>query len=546
MQTVLKVLFFFILVLAVGYGFSWIADRPGDLYLEWQGQRYQTDLIVAITALVALIVLTMVAWWLLRSIWTSPHAMKRYFRARKRDRGYQALSTGLIAAGAGNAVLARRMSSRARGLIRADQEPLIMVLDAQAALIEGRYDEARQLFQKMADDPETRELGLRGLYVEATRLGAHEAARQYAETAAEHAPYLPWAAKATLEHRSRAGHFDDAVRLLDQQRIANVIDRHEADRLKAVLLTAKAESQLEADPAGARDTATKAIKLSKDLVPAAIVAAKAYQREDNLRKAANVLEQAWRQAPHPEVAQLYMRLRSGDSAVDRLKKADKLEALKPNNYYSLLAVAEAALDAGEFSKARQKAEAAARMASRERVYLLLADIEEADTGDQGRVRHWMAHALKAPRDECWIADGQVSDKWMPISPVSGKLDAFEWKMPFGQLEGPVEDGAASPGETALAALPPVTPTLAARQTDNLESEDVVDADGATVPMSPAQARPVVDITPAAAPAVPAAASTEPKAEEKVIEPFFGRPPDDPGVKDPTLQDLEPKTRLKLF
>ncbi len=149
------------------------------------------------------------------------------------------------------------MSARARSLIRADQEPLIRVLDAQAALIEGRHDEARRLFQEMSEDPETRELGLRGLYVEANRLGAHEAARQYAEQAAEVAPYLPWAAKATLEYRCRAGHWDDAIRLLDQQKIAHVMERHEAERLKAVLLTAKAEDQLEAEPAAARDSALK-------------------------------------------------------------------------------------------------------------------------------------------------------------------------------------------------------------------------------------------------------------------------------------------------
>ena len=73
-------------------------------------------------------------------------------------------------------------------------------------------------------------------------------------------------------------------------------------------------------------------------------------------------------------------------------------------------------------------------------FLLLADIEEAETGDQGRVRHWLAQALKAPRDPAWVADGFVSDKWLPISPVTGRLDAFEWKAPFGQIEGPLEDG----------------------------------------------------------------------------------------------------------
>ncbi len=554
MTTILKILFFFGFILALGFGFSWIADRPGEISLIWEGQQYNTDLIVAVTALVALVATLMLLWWLLRTLWTSPHSVRRFFRARKRDRGYQAISTGLIAAGAGNAILARKMSARARGLIRADQEPLIRVLDAQAALIEGRHDEARRLFQEMSEDPETRELGLRGLYVEANRLGAHEAARQYAETAAEAAPYLPWAAKATLEHRCHAGHWDDAIRLLDQQKIAHVLERHEAERLKAVLLTAKAEDQLEADPAGARDSALKALKLAKDLVPAAIVAAKAYMREDNLRKASNTLEQVWKIEPHPEIARAYVRARSGDSAVDRLKKAEKLEALKPNNYESLLAVAEAALDTQDFKKARAKAEAAARIASRERVYLLLADIEEAETGDQGRIRHWMGQALKAPRDPSWVADGHVSERWMPISPVTGHLDAFEWKMPFDQLAGPIEEGKTSQGEIALASLPPVARTETAAKPEPVAEPTrpkVVETKGQVIDgeVSAKSAEPEVPLakpTKQEAAVVDASKESMPAKEPAVVEPFFGRPPDDPGVKDPALAAPEPKTRLKLF
>ncbi|MFN3318467.1 MAG: heme biosynthesis HemY N-terminal domain-containing protein [Allorhizobium sp.] len=554
MTTILKILFFFGFILALGFGFSWVADRPGSISLEWEGQLYNTDLIVAVTALVGLVAVIMVTWWLLRTLWTSPHSVRRFFRARKRDRGYQAISTGLIAAGAGNAILARKMSARARGLIRADQEPLIRVLDAQAALIEGRHDEARRLFQEMSEDPETRELGLRGLYVEANRLGAHEAARQYAETAAEAAPYLPWAAKATLEHRCRAGHWDDAIRLLDQQKIAHVLERHEAERLKAVLLTAKAEDQLEADPAGARDSALKALKLAKDLVPAAIVAAKAYMREDNLRKASNTLEQVWKIEPHPEIARAYVRARSGDSAVDRLKKAEKLEALKPNNYESLLTVAEAALDTQDFKKARAKAEAAARIASRERVYLLLADIEEAETGDQGRIRHWMGQALKAPRDPSWVADGHVSERWMPISQVTGRLDAFEWKTPFDQLAGPIEEGTASQGEKALASLPPVARTETAAKPEPVAEPTrpmVVETKGQVIDgeVSAKSAEPEVPLakpTKQEAAVVDATKESMPAKEPAVVEPFFGRPPDDPGVKDPALAAPEPKTRLKLF
>ncbi|CDZ40055.1 heme biosynthesis protein HemY [Neorhizobium galegae] len=537
-----RLFIFLVVVLALGWGFSWLADRPGLISITWQDHLIETSLMVAATAMVALVGAAMLLWWIVGVIWTSPYSVRRYFRARKRDRGYQALSTGLIAAGAGNALLARKMSLRTRGLISADQEPLIHLLEAQAALIEGKHDEARKKFEQMAEDPETRELGLRGLYMEARRLGANEAARQYAEKAVEHAPYLPWAAQATLESRSQSGRWDDAIRLLDQQRMANILEKPQAERWKAVLLTAKANDRLEGDPKGARDDAMAALKLAKDLVPAAVIAAKAWLREDNVRKAASTLEGVWKLGPHPEIAGAYIRARSGDSTVDRLKRAEKLEAMRPNNIESLLAVAQAALDAQQFKKARAKAEAAARMQPREAVYLLLADIEEAETGDQGRVRHWMAQALRAPRDPAWVADGFVSEKWLPLSPVTGRLDAFEWKAPFDQLEGPVEEGSLA-GDTAIASLPPVREVKPEPRAEEAPKPILVE-----VKPAPQEAKPpekelaVAAKTPAPANVTSKGGKTPENGEEPV--PFFGRPPDDPGVKDPDA--AQPATRLRLF
>jgi len=534
---IIRLLVFIFIILALGYGFSWLADRPGDLSLMWGGELYQTKLIVAASLLIAIIAAVMILWSLVRMIWTSPHSVSRYFRARKRDRGYQALSTGLIAAGAGNALLARKMAARSRGLIRADQEPLISLLEAQAALIEGKHDEARQKFELMANDPETRELGLRGLYLEAKRLGADEAARQYAEQAADKAPYLPWAAQATLEDRSRTGRWDDAIRLLDQQKAAHIIDKDEAHRLRAVLLTARAGDRLDANPAGARDDAMAALKLSDGLVPAALIAAKALFREDKTRKAASVLEDAWKVSPHPEIGRAYVRARSGDSVLDRLKRAEKLESLRPNNVEALLISAQAALDAGDFAVARSKAEAAARMQPREGAFMLLADIEAAETRDQGRARHWLAQALRAPRDPAWMADGFVSDKWLPVSPVTGKLDTFEWKSPFSHLDGPVEEGTLASFESALRDLPPLADLRPAPEIGSAQP-----ARDAPVIAKPGVAKPAV-----AKPSTSLVTVTPPPESPKKPEPrpFFGGAPDDPGVRNAQAEP-GPKTRLKLF
>lgn len=450
-----RVLLFLIAVLVLGLGFAWLAERPGDLLLTVGGYRYEISLMVAAAAIVAIVAAVMIVWWLLRSIWRSPHAVSRYFRARRRDRGYQALSTGMVAAGAGDGGLARRMGRQADKLLDADREPLIHLLDAQGALLEGDHETARDRFETMLDDPELRLLGLRGLYLEAERLDDYDAARHYAARAAETAPQLAWAMDAALEARTQGGDWDGALKLVDAQRPVRRDERETQVRRRAVLLTAKALETLDSDPAAARTAALEANRLQPDFVPAAVTAARALFRLNELRRGAKTLEAAWKRTPHPEIADLYVHARPGDSPADRLHRARKLQSLKPNNAESALAVARAALDAGEFKEARKAVESAIRLAPREGAYLLLGDIEEAETGDQGRVREWLARALRAPSDPAWVADGYVADRWAPISPVTGRFDAFEWRMPVERLGQVVES------EEELAAIP-APPAPAAR------------------------------------------------------------------------------------
>src|SRR5262249_56159497 len=86
---------------------------------------------------------------------------------------------------------------------------------------------------------------------------------------------------------------------------------------------------------------------------------------------------------------------------------------------------------------------------------LRAELEEL-TGDAGRAREWMGRALHARHDPAWTADGFVSDRWMPISPVSGRLDAFQWKVPVEEVvvEGGMIEGHAP---AAIATAPPRAP-----------------------------------------------------------------------------------------
>ncbi|HUG63253.1 MAG TPA: heme biosynthesis protein HemY, partial [Methylomirabilota bacterium] len=304
-------------------------------------------------------------------------------------------------------------------------------------------------------------LGLRGLFIEATRSGNLEAARHYAAEAQRLAPGLPWAGTAVIEYQSSEHDWAGALATLDQNAAAKLIEKGEAKRLRAVLLTARAVDVEDPDPSSARAYALEAHRLAPSFVPAALVAARVLTRLQDTRKAAKVIEAVWKENPHPELADAYLHVRPGDSSHDRLKRARVLQALRPNHIEGVLALARAALDAREFDLARENLAKALRQSTTQRVCLMMADLEEAETGDPGRVREWLGRAVRAERDEAWTADGVVSPIWHPISPITGRLDAFEWRVPVSTESGATElDGSDLAEQAVRPIIAPPRPALA--------------------------------------------------------------------------------------
>src|SRR5579884_2860800 len=204
----LRVVLFLIALGLVAAGFAWLADRPGDIVLTWQGYRIETSLMVVVVGLIALIVAAVLLWSILRAVLRAPENLSLFFRHRRAMKGYQAISRGLIAVGAGDLKLARLSADDAGRL--SPGEPLALLLQAQAAQMAGDRAAAEGAFRAMTRNDETRLLGLRGLYIEAQRANDYASARKIAEEAAAAAPALGWAAEAVLADRCAAGDWSGA------------------------------------------------------------------------------------------------------------------------------------------------------------------------------------------------------------------------------------------------------------------------------------------------------------------------------------------------
>ncbi len=427
----IRVLIYIAITFLLALGVAWVADRPGVVTLDWQGYRIETSLLIGVMALGAVVAAAVIVLGLIRALLRSPKIATRFFKRRRRDRGYEALSKGLVALGVGDAVSAKRFGGEAAKLLK--NAPAAKLLLAQAAQMSGDRDDARARFEAMLEDPQLRPVALHGLFVEAERLEHPVAALHYANEAAELVSGLPWAGRAVLGYQALAGDWDAAIKALERNYATKLVDKKTFRRRKAVLMTAYALQLEDGEPDRARTLALEAHGLAQNLVPAAVVGARLCTRRGDIRKAMKVVETCWKQAPHPDLAETYANARTGDSAQDRLKRMKHLAKLKPEHTESELAVAKAAIDARDWILARERLKKIVRSDPSQRAFLLMADLEEQENGDRGRVREWLSRAVKAPADPAWVADGVVSEAWAPISPVTGRIDAYEWKTPNSGL-----------------------------------------------------------------------------------------------------------------
>jgi HemY protein len=390
---------------------------------------------------------------------------------------------------------------------------------------------------------------LRGLFVEARRRGDGGAARDYATEAARLAPPVTWANEAVLESRCADGDWRGALALVERRALLGLLDKATAKRQRAVLLTADALARSEHDESAALQSALEAVKLAPDLVPAAALAGRLLSRRGDLRRAARIVEAAWKATPHPELAAVYLNLRPGDAAKDRLRRAETLAKLSMWAPEARLALARAAIEGREFGRARDVLQPLLAERPTMRACLLMADLEQAEHGTTGRVREWLARAAHAARDAAWIADGLLSDRWAPVSPITGKLDAFQWQVPPEVLSGPapslLDDVVADLDDKADEPAWQLSPPPPAEPVPATEPEHAVEVAAAQEPVAPTvAAAPTKESEPAPLPEPPS--STEAAAEPESPKPngsgaphvepapvVFPVPhaPDDPGADD---------------
>ncbi len=407
---------FFLILAAILIFVAWqFALLPGTVSAHVGRLDFQAATPVVALGLLALFILLYVLIRLIRGIFFLPRTTRRRRDARRRRAGDLAVTRTLVALAAGDTGDARREAARARRAL--GDTPQVLLLAAEAGRLSGREREAEAAFQALAARPDSAFLGLRGLLRQAIARKDWEEAASLARKAEEAHPGAAWLRGERAQLAMRVGSWSEALALADP------------DAPKAALATAAA--QAEGDPKRALRLAKQAWTEDRTLAPAAIAYARRLREAGRENRAQEVLRRTWAVAPHPDLADLALSVHT--DAASRLQDAKRLSQENPDHPESHLLLGQAALASGQADEARRHAEAArAAGLNDRRVWMLLADIEEAEAGDSAEGRAAQRDALRAAAvadpDPAWrcSACGSSQDEWRAACPVCGTPGSLAW------------------------------------------------------------------------------------------------------------------------
>ncbi len=432
-----KYLIFVAIAAALAYGAGLLLETSGGVQITVAGTEYTLG---ALQSVLALSVLLVVLWLILklasllvatiRFINGDETALSRFFDKGRERKGYQALADGLMALAAGEGRQAMAKAARAERYL--EKPELTDLITAQAAEMAGDTKKAAEAYKRLLSGQATRFVGVRGIMKQKLSEGDSETALALAEKALALRPKHEEVQDTLLKLQAQAQDWAGARKTLTTKLKTGTLPREVFKRRDAVLALSSSKALLDEETTPAqRDQAIEANRLSPDLVPAAVLAARAYIAKDKKRQAVRIIKKTWEAQPHPDLAHVFAEIEPEETPAARIKRFDQLARLNPKHDETRLVMAELQIVAEEFPSARRALGDLAERAPDARALTLMAAIERGEGSDDSIVKGWLARALSAPRGPQWVCENcnHIHAEWVPVCENCASFDTLSWKTP---------------------------------------------------------------------------------------------------------------------
>ena len=350
-------------------------------------------------------------------------------KLQNKEKGYNAFVSGMIALA--NKDYKRAILESKKISNHLDDNPsLALLLKSEIFKVEKKYDELSLVYEDMSKNKHTKNLGYRGMMEQYLRVQDYHHAFIYGERLFNNNPFIEKIYDTLVSIIAKTNNWQQLLIISDRAFSKKIIDKKVYEENKSIGFFEIAKIKQLSEIEESLKYMQKAIKLRKNFPPYIKLYINLLIQNKNYNFAKKSIKKAWNELPHAEYKESILSL-AAHLEIERLELVEYIAGTSYKNEESIILMVEAFVESKKWDDARNQIKDLLDVRPKKEVCLLMAKIEEGDSGDVQTINAWTQRSKDGAANNIWICtiSKKSQQTWSSVS-EAGYFNSLEWRQPI--------------------------------------------------------------------------------------------------------------------
>ena len=350
-------------------------------------------------------------------------------KLQNKEKGYNAFVSGMIALA--NKDYKRAILESKKISNHLDDNPsLVLLLKSEIFKVEKKYDELSVVYEDMSKNKHTENLGYRGMMEQYLRAQDYHHAFIYGERLFNNNPFIEKIYDTLVSIIAKTNNWQQLLIISDRAFSKKIIDKKVYEENKSIGFFEIAKIKQLSEIEESLKYMQKALKFRKNFPPYIKLYINLLIQNKNYNLAKKSIKKAWNELPHAEYKESILSL-AAHLEIEMSELVKYIAGASYKNEESIILMVEAFVESKKWDDARNQIKDLLDVRPKKEVCLLMAKIEEGDSGDVQKINAWTQRAKDGAANNIWICtiSKKSQQTWSSVS-EAGYFNSLEWRQPI--------------------------------------------------------------------------------------------------------------------
>lgn len=350
-------------------------------------------------------------------------------KLQNKEKGYNAFVSGMIALA--NKDYKRAILESKKISNHLDDNPsLVLLLKSEIFKVEKKYDELSVVYENMSKNKHTENLGYRGMMEQYLRAQDYHHAFIYGERLFNNNPFIEKIYDTLVSIIAKTNNWQQLLIISDRAFSKKIIDKKVYEENKSIGFFEIAKIKQLSEIEESLKYMQKALKFRKNFPPYIKLYINLLIQNKNYNLAKKSIKKAWNELPHAEYKESILSL-AAHLEIEMSELVKYIAGASYKNEESIILMVEAFVESKKWDDARNQIKDLLDVRPKKEVCLLMAKIEEGDSGDVQKINAWTQRAKDGAANNIWICtiSKKSQQTWSSVS-EAGYFNSLEWRQPI--------------------------------------------------------------------------------------------------------------------